>query len=129
MDKIINILSNKARFIKEQCDNTIDLRRKKSDEVNELLKTREYDTIDDSFKYLINMPISSLITENIDRLLNEKANKETEYQILLNMSIEEIWIKELKELANFYKVYIIERKSRSNYKKVKKSKKNKKSLK
>ncbi len=123
MEKIIKILSNKARFIKEQCDNTIDLRRKKSDEVNELLKTREYDTIDNSFKYLISMPISSLITENIDRLLNEKVDKETEYQILLNMSIEEIWIKELKELANFYKVYIIERKSRSNYKKVKKSKK------
>jgi len=123
VEKIIKILSNKARFIKEQCDNTIDLRRKKSDEVNELLKTREYDTIDNSFKYLISMPISSLITENIDRLLNEKVDKETEYQILLNMSIEEIWIKELKELANFYKVYIIERKSRSNYKKVKKSKK------
>jgi DNA topoisomerase II len=126
LEKIIKILSNKARFIKEQCDNTIDLRRKKSDEVNELLKTREYDTIDNSFKYLISMPISSLITENIDRLLNEKVNKETEYQILMNLTIEDIWIKELKELANFYKVYIIERKSRSNYKKVKKSKKNKK---
>ena len=29
LKKIVKVLSNKARFIKEQCDDVIDLRRKK----------------------------------------------------------------------------------------------------
>ncbi len=38
LSRAIAILSNKARFIKEQCDGTIDLRRKKKDAVIQLLK-------------------------------------------------------------------------------------------
>ena len=33
LKKIVKILHNKARFIEEQCDGTIDLRRKKKEEV------------------------------------------------------------------------------------------------
>ncbi len=125
LEKIIKILSNKARFIKEQCDDVIDLRRKKTDVVNELLSSRNYDVIDDSYKYLVSMPISSLIEENIEKLTNDKKEKEKERNDLLNTSIENMWIKELKELSSYYKIYLIQRKSRTNGKKSKKGKKSK----
>ena len=37
------VLSNKARFIKEQCDDNLDLRRKKKNVVIELLKSMKFD--------------------------------------------------------------------------------------
>ena len=40
LNEEVMILSNKARFIKEQCDDVIDLRRKKKDMVINLLKER-----------------------------------------------------------------------------------------
>ena len=56
IERIVMILSNKARFIQEQCDDKIDLRRKKKDQVIDMLKQLEYDVIDDDveYKYLKN---------------------------------------------------------------------------
>tara|TARA_Y100000816_G_C26108168_1_gene589803 strand:- start:685 stop:4134 length:3450 start_codon:yes stop_codon:yes gene_type:complete len=126
LEKIIKILSNKSRFIKEQCEDIIDLRRKKSDVVNNLLNSRNYDLIDESYKYLVSMPISSLIEENIEKLNKDKKVKEKERNELLNTTIENMWIKELQELSEYYKIYLIQRKSRNSTKKIKKGKKGKK---
>ena len=43
LERELVLLSNKARFIKEQCDDVIDLRKKKKDVVIQLLKDRDYD--------------------------------------------------------------------------------------
>jgi DNA topoisomerase-2 len=125
LKKIVKVLSNKARFIKEQCDDLLDLRRKKKDIVIELLKTRGYDTIDDDdeYQYLRKMPIDSVIEENIDKLLKEKEEKEKELEIIIKTSIEDMWLKELSELKKEYKKYQNDRKVRSvGGKKVKKKK-------
>lgn len=101
------LLSNKARFIQEQCDDVIDLRRKKKDVVVSLLEEREYDKIDDDvdYKYLRTMPIDSVIEENIEKLLKQRDEKTKEYNTLFGMSIENIWITELNELASQYEMY------------------------
>ena len=75
LKKIVKILHNKARFIEEQCDGTIDLRRKKKEEVNSLLKDREYNSVNGDFSYLLNMNLSSLIEENIVKLRKERDEK------------------------------------------------------
>ena len=67
LSRTIAVLTNKARFIKEQCDDVIDLRKKKKSVVIELLKSRGYDLIFDEgeeFNYLRKMPIDSVIEEN-----------------------------------------------------------------
>ena len=70
LEKIVMVLSNKARFIKEQCDDTIDLRKKKKQQVVELLKSRNYDVIDgdNDYKYLRSMTIDSVEEENVVKL-------------------------------------------------------------
>ena len=67
-------LSNKARFIQEQIVEppTLVLRKKKKQQVIELLKSKNYDVIDgdEEFKYLRTMPIDSVEEENVAKLLN-----------------------------------------------------------
>ena len=72
------VLSNKARFIKEQCDDVIDLRKKKKQQVIELLQSRNYDVIDqdNDYKYLRTMTIDSVEEENVAKLIAEKEKKQ-----------------------------------------------------
>ncbi len=102
-------LSNKARFIQEQIVEppTLVLRKKKKQQVIELLKSKNYDVIDndEEYKYLRTMPIDSVEEENVAKLLNEKGTKEMELEILKNKSIEQMWQEELSELNKQYNIY------------------------
>ena len=66
LEKTLKELSNKARFIKEQCDDVIDLRKKKRDVVIKLLKDSGYDVMDgdEEYKYLRDMKLSMVEEEN-----------------------------------------------------------------
>lgn len=94
------ILSNKAKFILEQCEDKLDLRRKKKDRVIELLKMHKYDAIDgdSEYKYLRSMPIDSVIEENINILLSQRDERQKEYDILSNKTIESLWMEDLAKL-------------------------------
>ena len=82
MKKKLVRLSNRATYILETLNGTVDLRRKKSDQVTELLTQKQYATIDGDFKYLIKMPMDSVTEENVANIVKEKENTEKELQIL-----------------------------------------------
>ena len=111
---IVMILSNKARFIKEQCDDIIDLRKKKKAVVIEMLKTRNYDVVDEDedYKYLTKMPIDSVLEENVEKLMKERDAKMSELDILKNTTIEKMWTRELNALSIKYMKYRKDRESR-----------------
>lgn len=94
------ILSNKAKFILEQCEDKLDLRRKKKDQVIELLKSHKYDVIDgdSEYKYLRSMPIDSVIEENINILLSQRDERQKEFDILSSKTIESLWMEDLVKL-------------------------------
>jgi DNA topoisomerase-2 len=110
----VMLLSNKARFIEEQCQDIIDLRKKKKQVVIELLKTRGYDVIDDDeeYKYLRNMPIDSVIEENIIELRNKRDEKKKELDILVNTTIKQMWMRDLKQLEDKFDGYVKQRENR-----------------
>lgn len=124
------ILTNKARFIVQQLDDEIDLRRKKKEEVFELLKSNKYDLIegDDDYKYLRNMPIDSVLQENVEKLLKEKGEKEKEFEALEKQTIQEIWLNELDLLSRQYNLYKDQRKERAEGREPEKKSKSKKTL-
>lgn len=100
--------SNQARYIKETCDDVIDIRKKKQDAVSELLTARGYAKIDDDnrFKYLIDMPMSSLIEENIEKLNKKAADAAAELERVKNTSERKMWLAELDALdADLTKFY------------------------
>jgi len=110
----VDILSNKARFIKEQCDDTIDLRRKKKYEVITLLLTRLYSVIDNDkdFKYLRSMRIDQLEEENIKKLQEQRNQRVRELEILRSTSPSDMWLSELETLKLQYKLYRTNRQNR-----------------
>jgi len=103
------ILSNKARFISEILDETIDLRKKKTVDVSKILKDKKYDVIDDDidYKYLVKMPMDSVTEENVKKILNERDAKQAELDELIATSEKQLWLNELKTLQTEYSKSII----------------------
>ena len=107
LEKEIVILSNKVRYIKENLEDTIDLRKKKKQEIIDMLLTKGYDRIenDEEFKYLVKMPMDSVSEENVEKLVLENQIKEDELERIKSTTIEEMWLSELTILENEYREY------------------------
>ena len=102
-------ISNKARFIMENLNGVIDLRKKKKDEINEILKKMDFksqnETDDESamnYNYLIKMPMDSVSEESVAKLLAEKGAIVQELNIISSKKLEKIWADELDELKRAY---------------------------
>ena len=102
-------LSNRAKYILETLDGKIDLRRKTATQVSELMEGQGFEKIEGDFKYLIKMPMDSVTNENVEHILKEKADTETELATLLATTLETIWFKELVELETSYDKYKLQR--------------------
>ena len=116
--KELMVLSNRARYITELLEDTIDLRRKTNKQLMELLKERKYDSMDansdekgedesssgqgQGYKYLLKLPMDSVSEENVKKLLNEKEKKEAELSELSSKTVEQMWLKDLEELEVEY---------------------------
>jgi DNA topoisomerase II len=122
MEYQVKLLTNKARFILEQCENIIDLRKKKKDNVIALLKERNYDVMDcdEEYKYLRGMRIEQVEEENVTKLLKDKEEKMKLFGILKNTTLKQMWKKELKELKGEFEKYQKARQVRQYGKKNKK---------
>jgi DNA topoisomerase-2 len=112
LEKDIVELSNKAKYIQELLDGTIDLRKKKKQEIIDMLTEKDYDKMDgdtEDFKYLIKMPMDAVSEESVDKLLNELHKLEDELERIKSTTIEQMWLSELEFLENEYIEYRKER--------------------
>ena len=102
-------LSNRARYIQETLNGTIDLRRKTSVQVTDLLTKMEFVKIQGVYTYLIKMPMDSVTQENIEDIMKEKESKEAELNVLKTTTLEQMWLQELELLESQYDLYKIHR--------------------
>ena len=111
LEKELLIMSNKVRYIQEVLSGTIDLRKKKKQEITNLLQSKKYDIMDedDEYKYLVRMPMDSVSEENVDKLVAEHRTKSVELERIKNTTIQQMWLSELDILENEYKEYQKER--------------------
>ena len=109
MTKVLSKLTNKARFIQGVLVDEIDLRRKDGNTINTMLSSMNFDRIEDSFDYLIKLPMNTVSKENVDKLMNEKANVEVELAKLEQTTIQQIWLNELEKFEREYKLYKVRR--------------------
>jgi DNA topoisomerase-2 len=107
LEQQIMVLSNKAKYIMEVLEGTIDLRKKKKQEIVDMLVEKDYDMLDndDEFKYLIRMPMDSVSEENVEKLVNEHESKLDELERIKSTTIEQMWLSELDILENEYREY------------------------
>ena len=103
LQKELTLLSNKARYIQENLDGEIDLRKKKREEILEMMVARKYAVIEDDtdYKYLLKMPMDSVSAENAEKLINDRINKEAELCVIQSTAIENMWLKDLDELKQY----------------------------
>lgn len=111
LEKELLILSNKARYIQEVLSDTIDLRKKKKEQINLLLSSKGYNIIDEDgdFKYLVRMPMDSVSEENVAKLLQDHDTKQEALDKIKATTIEQMWLQELEVLEQEYRLYKEER--------------------
>jgi DNA topoisomerase-2 len=111
LEQILVVLSNKARYIQELLDGTIDLRKRKRDEIVALLLEKCYQTIDDDseYKYLTKMPMDSVSEENVLKINREHEDKMDELERIKETTIHCMWLQDLDVLEKEYLIYKEER--------------------
>ena len=119
LERVLLVLSNKARYIQEILDDTIDLRKKKKTEIIEMLQEKGYDIIDEDseYTYLIKMSMDSVSEENVDKLNCDHKDKSDELLEIKETTVQQMWLSELENLAQEYSRYRAERSPLGNDKK------------
>ena len=97
------ILKNKWNYIQEILNDTLDLRRKKSIEINKILEKKNYIKVDENYNYLIKMTMDSVSEESIEQLKNKYKEKQELLAKLMNTTIQEMWLSDLEELKEILK--------------------------
>lgn len=99
----LKTLENKVRFIKDVTSNILIINKRAKDLIVADLQRMEYDKVDNSYDYLLDMKILSLTLERIKKLEQERDQKENEYRTLLSKTIYDLWN---EDLNNFEKEYL-----------------------
>ena len=116
LERMINILEMKKRFIEDVINEKIVIYRKKKEEIiKQLYENKYYQLIDKSiikeisltnkngYDYLIKMSIYLFTEEEIDKLEKEYLDNKERYDILNIKKIEEMWLEECDEFIKRYK--------------------------
>jgi DNA topoisomerase-2 len=91
-------LNMRYKFVKLVIDGKIIINNKKKEDIIKQIDSNSIDMIDDSYDYLLNMPIYSLSKEKLDELSENIKKKKEEEKIIKDSIPKEVYISELEEL-------------------------------
>ena len=103
----LDILSYKVKFILAIIEKEIKINNKSKDYIEGKLEEKEFPKLsknneDESYNYLLGMNLWSLTNEKVEELKKQKDDKQSEYNLLKDKSVEDIWKGELEELLEAY---------------------------
>ena len=118
----VELISAKCKFILDIIEDRINVFKKSKQNIKDQLylgkfpgyigspdnKILAYDTlksdkITNEYDYLVKMPIYTLSEEEIEKLMKEKGELETDLQELMNKTVKDIWLEELHFFEKNYK--------------------------
>jgi len=99
LQKDIDLNKVKIRFISDFIDEHIVIIKKRKAEIEQQLTHRKFPKIDDSYDYLLKMPIYTLSLDKIDELNEKTSNLESQYSILDKKSRETLWEEDIKSIT------------------------------
>jgi DNA topoisomerase-2 len=91
-------LKSKIEFINDIVTNKIIINKKSKENIIAQFNNPGIIMIDNSFDYLLRMPIYSLTQEKIQELKNQMEAKKLEYKKVKDMSVNEMWLEDLDKL-------------------------------
>lgn len=122
LNKKFIIINNKVKYIKEVIAETIDLRHKTHPQIVEMLKAKAYDALDEDnnvvsgenityskYYYLVHLPMDSVSETKVINLNNELKELIEQINQITNMSIVQMWLRDLNNLENVYSTFIKEK--------------------
>ena len=112
LEKELNIIFYKVKFINEFIANTIEIRNKTKQSIIEILEEKEYpklniniDQTNDSLKnydYLLKMNLYHLTKEEVEALTKKRDMKQLELDTLTQKTIQYIWLSEINDFIKLY---------------------------
>lgn len=124
-EKILRTLGNKERFIREVIDKTILIMNKEEEKIIEKLEERKFDKDEnDSFNYLLRMPVRTFTANKVRSLNNEIKSAQTVLDNFRNKNEKDMWISDLDEFEREYDKWLVqmEKEDSKNEKKQRKRK-------
>jgi len=103
LNRELKILSNRGRFIKAIIDGKLKVNNVSKVIIIEGIETMSLDKIDDSYDYLLRMPIYSLTKEMYDKLKEDFTIKKEEIKVLESTDPKDMYILDLTELKKKFK--------------------------
>ena len=94
----LDMMNMKANFIKAIIDKKIIINNKPKDEIVSWLSKNGYKLIDDSYNYLLSMPIYSLTKERYEELLQKAKTKQEQIFEFMKKGIKEMYLEDLYEM-------------------------------
>lgn len=97
-NKELKVLSNRGRFIKAILDEKLKINNVSKDKIIDQIESIELDKIDDSYDYLLRMPIYSLTKELFEKLKADFTEKKSEIKELEDTKPSDMYLSDLSEL-------------------------------
>ena len=82
----------------ELLNDTLDLRKKKAQEIYEILEKKKYDKIENSYHYMVKIPMDLVNEENVEKIKSEYDATKELIDALTKMTNVNMYYKELIEL-------------------------------
>jgi DNA topoisomerase-2 len=103
MNRELKILSNRGRFIKAIIDGKLKVNNVAKTQIIEGIEAMNLDKIDDSYDYLLRMPIYSLTKEMYEKLKADFIEKKAEIQKMEETDPKDMYVNDLNELKKKFK--------------------------
>ena len=103
MNRELKVLSNRGRFIKAIIDGKLKVNNVAKDVIIEGIELMGLDKIDDSYDYLLRMPIYSLTKEMYEKIKEDFTTKKEEIKILESTNPKDMYLLDLTELKKKFK--------------------------
>jgi len=103
MNKDLKILSNRGRFIKAILDEKLKINNVSKSLIIQGIEEMGLDKIDESYDYLLRMPIYSLTKELFEKLKEDFTTKKTEIKKLEETDPKDMYLDDLNDLKKKFK--------------------------
>lgn len=91
-------LNNKARFITMILEDKLEIKNKSKDSIVGILSEESFDKYDDSYDYLLRMPLWSLTKELYDKIKSDLLNKQIEIDKINKIEPKDMYLQDLSDL-------------------------------
>lgn len=106
LEKDMEILKNKILFIKSVVSGDIKVSHMKKCELEELLETRNYLKVNDTFDYLLRIPIYNLTTDKVAELEDEFKKAKGALDEMRQKTEDKMWLEELEIFEREYRKFV-----------------------